>query len=96
MVTEIKELLQKELCPSILKIEDESDLHAGHSGASPGFTTHIHLYIVSEVFSALRTIARHRLIYQKLDPFLKKGLHAVRIDAFSPQETASRNLDLNK
>ena len=45
------------LNPTKLEIIDESDRHAGHSGARPGGETHYRLHIVSEAFVGKSRVA---------------------------------------
>jgi BolA protein len=72
------------LTPSSLKIEDESAQHAGHAGASSG--GHYRLTIVSDRFQGLDAVARHRLVYQALGDLMQKGIHALAISAYTPDE----------
>ena len=44
------------LAPQRLDIVDESDRHAGHSGARPGGGTHYRVRIVSERFAGLNRV----------------------------------------
>lgn len=72
------------LRPSSLMLEDESAQHAGHAGASAG--GHFRLTIVSGRFSGLNSVARHRLVYQTLGDLMQKGIHALAISAYTPDE----------
>lgn len=72
------------LAPSSLNLEDESAQHAGHAGASAG--GHYRLTIVSSRFEGLNAIARHRLVYQTLGDLMQKGIHALAINAYTPDE----------
>ena len=74
------------LAPARLELLDESALHAGHSGASPGGNTHWKLTIVSAAFAGKPTLARHRMIYQALGELMRHPIHALSIDAKSPDE----------
>lgn len=73
------------LLPMQLVIEDDSAKHAGHAGAASG-GGHFRLKIVSERFSGLNAVARHRLIYQTLGDMMHKQIHALTIDARAPEE----------
>lgn len=75
------------LQPAMLEIRDDSALHAGHAGAKEG--GHYALTIVSAQFSGKNRVARHRLVYSALDPLMKNGIHALAIEALSPEETTS-------
>jgi BolA protein len=81
--TEIRKRLEA-LDPASLSLEDESAQHAGHAGASAG--GHYRLTIVSSRFNGLNAVARHRLVYQTLGDLMQKGIHALAISAYTPEE----------
>jgi len=74
------------LAPETLELVDESDRHAGHSGARPGGNTHWRLLIVSPAFAGRSTVARHRMIYDALGSLMKDPIHALTISARAPGE----------
>lgn len=74
------------LAPSRLELEDESAMHAGHSGAAPGGNTHWKLAIVSAAFAGKPTVARHRMIYAALGELMRHPIHALSISAKAPGE----------
>ncbi len=76
--------LVAELAPSLLELVDDSAAHAGHAGARSG--AHFNLRIVSERFVGKARIARHRLVYDALRPWMAEGVHALAIDARTPAE----------
>ena len=78
------EVLTAALSPTQLVWQDDSHLHAGHAGAREG--GHYRLQIVSPRFAGLSRIARHRLIYDALGPLVDRGIHALQIDARSPED----------
>lgn len=80
---EIRKRLET-LSPSSLNLEDESAQHAGHAGAAGG--GHYRLTIVSSRFSGLNAVARHRLVYETLGDLMQKGIHALALNAFTPEE----------
>jgi BolA protein len=80
---EIRKRLEA-LSPSSLALEDESAQHAGHAGASGG--GHYRLTIVSRRFAGLNAVARHRLVYETLGDLMHKGIHALAINAYTPEE----------
>ena len=71
--------------PEAIELEDESALHAGHAGAQSG-GGHFRLTIVSPQFRGRNTLARHRMIYGALAPMMKREIHALSIQALSPEE----------
>jgi len=73
------------LAPSTLELEDESALHAGHPGAAGG-GGHFRLRIVSTVFAEENRLSRHRLVYDKLADLIPHRIHALSIDARTPEE----------
>jgi BolA family transcriptional regulator, general stress-responsive regulator len=73
------------LNPTILEIIDESHKHAGHAGARDG-GGHYVLNIVSAQFVGNNTVARHRMIYSALGELMKREIHALTIQAHTPDE----------
>lgn len=73
------------LAPESISIEDESAQHAGHEGARGG-GGHYRLLIVSHRFSGQPLQARHRMVYEALAPLMHKDIHALAIQAYSPDE----------
>jgi BolA protein len=60
---------------------DESADHAGHMGADgTGSGTHFRVRIASPAFAGKRRVAQHRLVYDALQDFLARGLHALAIE----------------
>ena len=85
-VTMIRERLERELQPAALEIIDESAKHAGHAGAASG-GGHFIVDIVASVFQDMTPIQRHRLVYSALDDLLQQEIHALSIQAKTPEET---------
>ena len=71
--------------PETLGVEDESYMHRGHEGAADG-RSHFRVLIISEVFEGKNLIDRHRMIYRVLDEMMRIDIHALAIDAWSPDE----------
>ena len=76
--------LTERLEPVALELVDDSAAHAGHAGAREG--AHFNLRIVSAKFAGLPRISRHRLVYDALRPWMDEGVHALAIDARTPDE----------
>ncbi len=85
----LRQRLNQALCPSQLAIEDESHRHAGHAGAAGG-GGHFAIKLVSDRFYGLPLLARHRLVYQAVDDLMKVHIHALSIQALTPEEVARR------
>ena len=81
----IRQALDSGLHPEALEIEDESHLHAGHAGARDG-RGHFRVTIVSEAFAGLRPLQRHRRVYQALGKLMDTDIHALSIQAYTPDE----------
>ncbi|MGZ5038974.1 MAG: BolA family protein [Usitatibacter sp.] len=73
------------LQPVSVDLRDESEQHAGHAGAASG-GGHWQLTIVSEAFRGKTAVARHRMIYEALGDLMKRDIHALRIEAFAPEQ----------
>ena len=80
--TDIEAALTTALQPTSLAVQDDSAQHAGHAGAREG--RHFSVRVVSERFSGVSRVGRHRLIYDALDTLIPRGIHALAIDARAP------------
>jgi BolA protein len=85
----LRSRLESRFAPTLLIIEDESHMHAGHAGAAGG-QSHFRITIVSEAFRGVSVLARHRLVYAAVDDLLKTDIHALAIEA-SPPPAAGEN-----
>lgn len=81
---DIQRVLSARLRPQRLDVRDDSHLHAGHAGAREG--RHFTVTVVASCFAGLSRVARHRLIYDALSELMPKGIHALAIDARSPDQ----------
>jgi len=79
----IRSALQQALEPSVLEIEDQSHLHAGHAGARDG-RGHFHVTVTAAAFSGLPPMRRHKLIYAALGDLMQTDIHALSITATAP------------
>ncbi|PZO64673.1 MAG: BolA family transcriptional regulator [Pseudoxanthomonas suwonensis] len=79
----IREALQQAFDPEWLEIRDDSHRHAGHAGARDG-RGHFAVRIVSNAFSGMTPLARHRAVYAALGEMLQTDIHALQIDARPP------------
>ena len=83
--TLIKEKLTTALNPTHLEIIDESHKHAGHAGAREG-GGHFVVTIVSDKFTEKTLVQRHRMVYSAIDDLMKTAIHALSIQAQTPDE----------
>lgn len=83
--TELQGLLATALAPAEVAVQDDSHLHAGHAGAREG--GHFSVRITSPRFAGLARVGRHRLVYDALGSLSARGIHALSIDARTPEET---------
>lgn len=80
----IRSRLSATLAPVELALQDESHLHAGHEGAKSG--GHFSVRIVSPQFAGLRNVQRHQLVYRSLGELMRTDIHALSIEALTPEE----------
>ena len=84
-VQRIEELLTEAFSPDVLRVKDQSHLHAGHEGAKDG-RGHFDITIVANGFSGQNRVQRHRMVYAALRELMDTDIHAVRITAVTPSE----------
>jgi BolA protein len=81
----MRECLLLALSPVELEIEDESHRHVGHAGARDG-RGHFRVRVVAEAFRGQLPLARQRAVYAALGGMMTTDIHALSIDARTPDE----------
>lgn len=81
------ELLETALAPVHITLSDESHKHT----AGPGAGTHWSVTVVSGAFAGRRAVQRHQAVYRALASHLSSGVHALAIEALTPEEAAGRS-----
>lgn len=78
--------LQLGLKPTDLQVTNESYMHS----VPPGSESHFKVVAVSEVFAGQNVVARHRVVYGALAEEMAGGIHALSIEAYTPEEWQAR------
>lgn len=81
----IRERLTTALSPVNVDIIDDSHKHAGHAGARGG-GGHFNVTIVADAFEGKGLLQRHRMVYAALGNAMQSEIHALSIQAYTPQE----------
>ncbi len=84
--TRLLATLTEALQPVSLEVVDESHHHAGHGGWKPEGETHFRVKVVSAAFVGKSRVARHRMVNELAAGEIKAGLHALAIEARTPEE----------
>jgi BolA protein len=84
-IEKIRALLTAHLTPVELVIRDDSAAHAGHAGAREG--GHFSVVVVSEQFAGRSRMQRHQLVYAAVADLMRTDIHALSIQARTPQES---------
>lgn len=74
------------LNPVAVHLVDDSAAHAGHAGAKESGGGHFQLTIVSEAFQGKNTVTRHRMVYAALADLMQQRIHALQIEAMTPDQ----------
>ena len=85
-IAALRTALEGHFAPTRLEIIDDSAAHAGHAGAREG--GHFRVRIVAEAFRGRSALQRHRLVYEALGDLRDRGIHALNIDAQTPEESS--------
>jgi BolA family transcriptional regulator, general stress-responsive regulator len=75
------------LQPTRVEVIDDSHRHVGHEGARDG-RGHFTVVVVSEEFIGRAPIARHRMVYAAVGELMQTDIHALAIQARTPEEDA--------
>lgn len=84
MKSRIEDKLSRAFSPNFLDVIDESHQHAGHAGARPGGETHFRVRITAPAFAGTTRLQRHRMVNEALAEELADRVHALAIDARTP------------
>ncbi|HBF08409.1 MAG: BolA family protein [Pseudomonadota bacterium] len=81
----LKQTFEQELNPQVIDLVDESHMHSG-----PALETHFKVTLVSEAFAGLNRVKRHQKVYGLVADEMTKGLHAIALHLFTPEEWAAK------
>jgi len=84
VIAQLRSALERALAPTSLDIIDDSARHAGHPGAREG--GHYRVTLVAEAFRGRSQLERHRLVYAAVAPLMHGAVHALNIQARTPDE----------
>jgi BolA protein len=84
----IEQRLKQALSPIHVELIDASAAHAGHAQA--GGAGHFYLTIVSQAFAGKTLVQRHQLVYQALSDLMPSQIHALSIQAYTPDEYSTK------
>jgi len=78
----IEAKLADAFAPHELQVTNESHMH----NVPPGSESHFKVVLVSDVFSGLRQVKRHQLIYAELSEELEGPIHALALHTYAPAD----------
>ena len=84
-VDRIRSVLETAFAPALVAVLDDSARHAGHAGAKGG-AGHFRVRIESQAFAGRSRLQRHRMVYEALADMLPDQIHALNIEAISPDD----------
>jgi acid stress-induced BolA-like protein IbaG/YrbA len=73
----VSELIRAGLPGAEVRVESDDNVHFAAA-------------VVASQFAGLRAIARHQLVYQTLGPLMGREIHALSIEALTPEESTQR------
>ncbi|MFT4099599.1 MAG: BolA family protein [Burkholderiaceae bacterium] len=84
-IDELRQRLTEAFPSARVEVVDESHLHAGHAGAAGG-AGHYRVRLVAAQFDGRALMARHRLVYDAVRDWMPDRIHALTIEARTPDE----------
>ncbi len=88
----IEHVLNQNLSPSFIAVEDESRNHHVPEGAE----THFKVIVVSSKFNDLSRVARHREVNKLLKDEFDQGLHALSLHLYTDIEWVEKESSVLK
>ena len=82
----IENLILKNYDPKFFSVIDVSEQHRGHKNFTEGVESHFEIIIVSEKFTNLSRIERHRMVNQTLKEEFLLDLHSVILKTYTLEE----------
>lgn len=82
----IRHRIEKALAPVSIEIQDDGHLHRGHKSANGG--GHFTVSVVADGFAGKSLLQRHRMVYSALGDAMEGEVHALSIQARTPQEAS--------
>ena len=79
MANEIEKVLRNSFTPTILQIQNDSHLHAGHQHFDNPGETHFSIYIEALILNDKSLVQKHKMILKALEPLFLVGLHSISI-----------------
>ena len=91
----LRATLTQAFTPTVLRINDDSARHAGHSGAPAGGQSHYSVLLVSTAFQGVNRVARSRAVHAALASEFgaaeQGGMHALALTLRTPEEHAAQS-----
>ena len=81
----IEERLREGLGAEEIRIEDLSEKHRDHPGASGG-GGHYRVHVRAAAFRDLPLLDRHRMVYEALGDMMRREIHALALETRAPGE----------
>ena len=82
MIEKIEQRLSENIECIHLEVIDESPNHGGYNGS----VSHLKIIIVSDQFKSKTLLERHRLVYNAMGELMETEIHALSINAKTPEE----------
>ncbi|MEX2151251.1 MAG: BolA family protein [Steroidobacteraceae bacterium] len=84
-IEDIRFRLESAFAAARVSVIDDSARHVGHAGARDG-AGHFQVRIESQAFSGCGRLQRHRMVYEALADMMPGDIHALNIEAISPDD----------
>lgn len=84
----IRALLLEALRADDVDVRDDSAAHAGHAGARGG-AGHFSVRVVAPCFAGVPVRERHQLVYAAVATMMPAEIHALSIEALTPEQASA-------
>lgn len=82
----LEQKITEALSPTVIRIVDDSNAHAGHLEHAPSdLPTHLKLLVVSDNFKGIPLLARQRIMHKIMSEEMKT-IHAISFKLHTPEE----------
>ena len=82
----IEKIISENYDPQFLSVLDVSEQHRGHQSFKENVESHFEIIIVSDKFTNMKRVDRHRMVNQSLKEEFLSDLHSATIKTFTIDE----------
>ena len=86
---ELNTILHENFPNAEIIIDNQGHLHAEHHSSPESGDSHFQITVIDDGFESKNRVARHQMVNQLIGALFEKGLHALSLRLYTPNEHKS-------